>query len=543
MIHRYEGGCTTVVIGKAASATGRVLIGHNEDDDKSIVMVHSVPHQKHEPGETICFGDRPDVKIPQAAETAGYIWSEVRRPGGGISFGDSFFNEYGVAIVTNSCNPGRAPEDENGSQDPYLAEMGIGYGVRRLLAERAKSAREGLDVIIELVEKYGYFSSRCYFIADKDECWAVQLTRGKRLAAKRVPDDHVLFIPNHYTIHGLEPSDKKNFYYTPDLVDFAMENGWYKPAKPGDYSDFDFAMAYQGMDRPYNMARARNGWAILGFEKEWEDCVAAGNWRPFSFKAHRKYTIGDCKALLRSHYEGRPDFLQDWKAYTDEWKVEKAADGGCSRASAVTLARFLPAGALRQDPSSIEGTPAQYPRDPHQALDDPYTICCGSTVESTIVDFADDPAATCVYRAWRKPCTNPYVPLFLGSLKVPASYAWMRRELADATHFDPPAEEFVYDPSTAFWNYENLIWQSELDYDFARSVFGPDIERIEADWDGEIAEARARYENLKAEDPQLAKAYLSEFSDGKARFALHWTQRTVQKIGKIKYLINQNVPQ
>ena len=562
-MNRYEGGCTTVVIGKKASATGHVLIGHNEDDDKSIVMVHSVPHEKHEAGEFVTFGDRPGVKIPQVRETAGYIWSEVRRPNGGISFGDSFFNEYGVAVVTNSANPGKAPEDENGSQDPYLATMGLGYGVRRLVAERAKTAREGLDVIIELVEKYGYFSSRTYQIADKDECWAVMLTRGKRLVAKRVPDDEVYFMPNHYTIHTLEPSDKKNFYYTPDIVDFAIKNGWYTPAKPGDYSDFDFAQAYQGMDRPYNMARARNGWGILGFEKEWEDCVAAGNWRPFSFKAHRKYTIEDCKALLRSHYEGRSDFLQDWVAYTDQWKVETPAGGGCGRATSDSLIRWekiadgwrkgstgalsgsdaMPGGALRQDPSAIEGTPTQYPRDPHQALDDPYTICCGSTVESTVVDFADDPAATCVYRAWRKPCTNPYVPLFIGNLKVPSSYAWMRRELADATHFDPPAEEFVYDPSTAFWNYENLIWQSELDYGFAHSVFGPDIERIEADWAGEIAEVRAKYEELKAEDSQLAKAYLSEFSDGKARFSLHWVRRTTQRIGKKKYLLNQNVPE
>ncbi len=537
-MNRYEGGCTTVVIGKKASATGHVLIGHNEDDDKSIVMVHSVPHQKHEAGEFVTFGDRPEVKIPQVKETAGYIWSEVRRPNGGISFGDSFFNEYGVVVVTNSANPGKAPEDEHGSQDPYLATMGLGYGVRRLVAERAKTAREGLDVIIDLVETYGYFSSRTYQIADKDECWVVMLTRGKRLVAKRVPDDEVYFMPNHYTIHALEPSDKKNFYYTPDIVDFAIENGWYKPAKPGDTSDFDFAMAYQGMDRPYNMARARNGWGILGFEKEWADCVASGNWRPFSFRAHRKYTIDDCKALLRSHYEGRPDFLQDWKAYTDEWKVEKAADGGCDRASNETLTKKI----FISDGWQEEST-TQYLRDPHQTLDDPYTICCGSTVESTIVDFADDPAAACVYRAWRKPCTNPYVPLFVGSLKVPASYAWMRRELADVTHFDPPAEEFVYDPSTAFWNYENLIWQTELDYGFAHSVFGPDIERIEADWEAEVAQARAKYEELKAEDPQLAREYLSEFSDGKARFALHWTQRTVQRIGKKKYLINQNVPE
>ena len=532
---RYEGGCTTVVIGKKASATGRVLIGHNEDDDKSIVMVHSVPRKKHEEGEFVTFGDRPDVKIPQVRETAAYIWSEVRRPDGGISFGDSFFNEYGVAIVTNSANPGKAPLDENGSQDPYLATMGLGYGVRRLLAERAKSARDGLDVIIELVEKYGYFSSRTYQIADRDECWAVMLTRGKRLVAKRVPDDEVYFMPNHYTIHALEPSDKKNFYYTPDIVEFAMENGWYKPAKKGDFSDFDFAAAYQELDRPYNMARARNGWEILGFEKEWAECAKEGNWRPFSFKAHRKYTIDDCKALMRSHYEGRPDFLMDWQAYTDGWKTEETG-GGCRKAPENVLS-------FRQDvpETGLSITEPLYPRDPHQALDDPYTICCGSTVESTVVDFAEDPAATCVYRAWRKPCTNPYVPLFLGSLKVPDSYAWMDAPAADASHFDPPAEEFVYSPDTAFWQIENLIWLTELDYGYAHGFLAPQIVKIEDGWQEEIEAARRRYEEMKAEDPQLAKEFLSEFSDAKARYALHWVRRMTQRIGRNKYLLNQKV--
>ena len=535
---RYEGGCTTVVVGKDASATGHVLLGHNEDDDKSIVMVHSVPRKKHEPGETVSFGDRPDVKIPQVPETAAFYWSEVRRPNGGISFGDSFFNEYGVVVVTNSCNPGKAPEDETGSQDPYLATMGLGYGARRLVGERAKSARDGLDILIDLVETYGYFSSRCYFIADKDECWAVQLTRGKRLVAKRVPDDHVLFIPNHYTIHALEEPDRKNFYYSPDIVEFAIEQGWYEPKTPGDYSDFDFAKAYQGEDRPYNMARARNGWDILGFEKEWAECTAVGDWRPFSFKAHRKYTIDDCKRLLRSHYEGRPDFLQDWVAYTDQWEFEKP-DKGYKKATAEAITRSVSKNVLQD---SFEAG-ATYPRDPHQALDDPYTICCGSTVESTITDFADDPAATCVYRAWRKPCTNPYVPIFLGNLKELPNYAWIGADEGDATHFTPPDEEFVYRPDTAFWQVEALIWQTELDYGFAEGVIRPQVAEIEQGWESEIEAARAKYEELKAEDPQLAKEYLSEFSCAKARYALHQVRRMTQAVGRKKYLINQNVPQ
>jgi dipeptidase len=494
---RYEGGCSTVVFGKNASATGRVILGHNEDDSLSTVQMHAVPRIRHAEGETVSFGDRPDVKIPQVPETAAFLWSEVRRPGG-ISFGDCFFNEYGVAVVSNSCNPCRVPS--GCSEEEYLAGMGLGYAVRRLVAERAKSAREGLDIVIELVERYGYFGARTYQIADKDECWSVQVTRGKRLAAKRVPDGDVYFMPNHYTIHALEKSDRVNFYSSPDLVDFAVENGWYSPKIPGDFSDFDFAAAYNTEDRENCMMRARNAWPILGFEEEWNAGAARGELRPFSFPAKRKYGVDDAKALLRTHYEGRPESL-----------------------------------------SVTEGGIVSYPCDPHQKDDIPYTICCGSTVESSVTEFADDPAATCVHRAWRKPCTNPYVPIFIGALRCPPGYEAMDPAGSDATHFDPPASDFEYDPSLAYWLTENLIWQTELDYGFAHALLAPEIASIEDGWKAEIEEAKSRYAELKLQDPGLAAEFLSSFSESKALFTIGWTKRMTQRIGRGKYLANQGL--
>ena len=74
-------------------------------------------------------------------------------------------------------------------------------------------------------------------------------------------------------------------------------------------------------------------------------------------------------------------------------------------------------------------------------------------------------------------------------------------------------------------------------------MLAPGIRAVEEGWQAEVAEARARYEEMKAEDPQLAKAFLSEFSDAKARYALHWVRRMTQKIGRSKYLKNQGVPE
>ena len=100
---RDRGSCSTIIVGKAASATGHVLVAHNEDDYDCVIQVHKVPRIRHQAGETIRFADAKAV-IPQVEETYAYQWSDFRCEGG-ISFADCFVNEWGVAVVSNSCRP------------------------------------------------------------------------------------------------------------------------------------------------------------------------------------------------------------------------------------------------------------------------------------------------------------------------------------------------------------------------------------------------------------------------------------------------------
>lgn len=40
---RDRGSCSTIIVGKDASATGYVLVAHNEDDYDCVIQVHKVP--------------------------------------------------------------------------------------------------------------------------------------------------------------------------------------------------------------------------------------------------------------------------------------------------------------------------------------------------------------------------------------------------------------------------------------------------------------------------------------------------------------------
>ena len=73
--------CSTIIVGKNASKTGRVILAHNEDTPNCAAQVHLVPRMQHKAGETLTFADGSAV-IPQAEETYGYIWTEFRALGG-----------------------------------------------------------------------------------------------------------------------------------------------------------------------------------------------------------------------------------------------------------------------------------------------------------------------------------------------------------------------------------------------------------------------------------------------------------------------------
>lgn len=65
--------CSTVIVGKSVSATGHIIVGHNEDNGGRIFNPqYYVPPAKHKAGEMITY-EPTAAKIPQVPETLGFI--------------------------------------------------------------------------------------------------------------------------------------------------------------------------------------------------------------------------------------------------------------------------------------------------------------------------------------------------------------------------------------------------------------------------------------------------------------------------------------
>ncbi|MCP5107707.1 MAG: hypothetical protein GY950_30240, partial [bacterium] len=254
-----DNNCFTVIVGKAASAGGVVLLAHNEDDagKNLFVNVHRLPAVNHLRGEIVKL--RKGAVIPQVVRTIGFLWLQMP----GVEFGDSYLNRKGVVIASNSC---ASREDR-----PELTDGGIGFMLRRLMAERAPSAREAVEMAGRLIETYGYYSSgRSYAVADSKEGWLLQVVKGKHWIAQRVPDDQVAVVANCYTIGAVNLKDKKNFLGSGDIVDYAVARGWYAPDRDGE---FNFARVYSA---PGNIKNEKN---------------SLRQWRGINLLAKKKYKM------------------------------------------------------------------------------------------------------------------------------------------------------------------------------------------------------------------------------------------------------------
>lgn len=216
--------CDTIVALGAATKEGATLFGKNSDREPDEVQnIVIVPHKTHKDGEEVkCTY----ITIPQAQETARVMLCQPF-----WMFGAEMgANEYGVMIGNEALFTREKP-----------AVTGLtGMDLLRLALERGKSAKQALDIIIELLEKYGqggncgyrqkFLYMNSFLIADAGEAYVLETVKSW-WAWKQVKD--VWSISNMISLEG--DFDQAS----PGLIDNAVKRGWCKGRE-----DFNFLKCY-----------------------------------------------------------------------------------------------------------------------------------------------------------------------------------------------------------------------------------------------------------------------------------------------------------
>ena len=323
--------CTNVLVTKGASTDGSTMISYAADSHQLYGELYYAPAAVWNEGDMRQINEWDTGKflgyIPQVART-------YQRVGN--------MNEHQLIIAETTYGGRPELEGNNGIMD---------YGSLIYVAlERAKTAREAIDIIVDLANTYGYYSSgESFSLADTEEVWVMDLIgkgkdhKGIVWVARRVPDGYICSHANQARISTFPQNDPENCIYAPDVISFAREMGYFS----GEDKDFSFCDAYAPLDFSGMRGCEARAWSAFNilcdgkftFEDENGNVVTkdaydyidyAMGWDktkrfPLFVKPSRKISVKDVADVMRDHYEGTPmDMTQDigagGNALPDRWR-------------------------------------------------------------------------------------------------------------------------------------------------------------------------------------------------------------------------------
>lgn len=333
--------CTIVGVGKDATVDGSTIVTHNDDSTSADFRLWIIPGQEwdedakrdividsHNYGD---YGNFPQEKdygngtvigqMDQADETYRYFHSRY-----------SFMNEKGVAMgestfsIDTSTEYGKEVEqvmkkDSDGVIDCWMAQD--------VALERASSAREAVQIMGDLVEQYGWLGNgETINVTDGDEVWIAEFYGRDIWVAVKIPDDHFFVAANRARIRDIDLDDEENVMHSPNLVEFAKEQGWWS-----EDSDKDF--------RPADIYAPSH--AIYATRREWRayDLVAPSldlsphaTEFPLSVKPDEKLSVHDIFKIKGDYYEGTDYDLTEGPAagpWGDPIRYANKGDGSWER--------------------------------------------------------------------------------------------------------------------------------------------------------------------------------------------------------------------
>ena len=314
------GACTGVYVGKDVSESGYAMFGRSEDIGSAynkIFFVHEAGD--HKAGETYVDGYgysytyKTDslrytaVKDDPNAEDFGEYASDDL-----TSYEEAGVNECGVALTaTITIHSTDKIVGEDGS-DPNVPTGIDEISYATILLGQARTAREGVELLAELVAADGAAANHCIMIGDKNEVWYMEVVSGHQYVAYKLPDDVVLVNPNVNMIDEVDVSDTENYIVSDQLIEVAQQAGTFVgDAEAGiinvqqSYGAVADGNGFDDSGR-YRIAMGQN------YLNESMDVTPDQDEYAFTFEPDRKISVEDLTEFFALHGAGA-----DYDSYVD----------------------------------------------------------------------------------------------------------------------------------------------------------------------------------------------------------------------------------
>lgn len=301
--------CTNLLVTKGASKDGSTMITYAADSHTLYGELYFKKGGRHAAGE-----------LREIREwDSGYTWNTGKLLGSIPEAPVTYtrvgnMNEHQLTIAETTFG---------GRKDLQGGPGVVDYGSLIYIAlERAKTAREAIQVMTSLVEAFGYASSgESFSIADTNEVWILEMVgRGKEQkgalwVAYKLPDGTISAHANQARIRRFPLNDPSTALYSKDVIAFARQKGWFK----GKDDAFSFADTYAPLSFGALRACEARVWSIfrraapsLKIPIDFVKAEKGAAPMPLFVKPDQKLEVKDAMALMRDHYEGTEfDMTQD----------------------------------------------------------------------------------------------------------------------------------------------------------------------------------------------------------------------------------------
>ena len=345
--------CTTILVGRKASNDGSTMIARTEDghfDVKKLIVVNP----KDQPKKYKTKISHLEIELTE--KPMRYTACPNVDPKQGV-WAATGINEANVGITateTITSNPRVLAADPLVEYEKAKTRRGKdvpgGIGeedIVLLVLPYVRTAREGVERLGKLLEKYGTYESNGIAINDVDEVWWLETIGGHHWMARRIPDDQVVIAPNQFAMDAFDLKDafgkQEANLCSADLKEFIRENHL-DLNQDGTFNPRNIFGSRRDMDHVYNTPRAWFMGRYLAHESHrWEgpeaEFTPESDNIPWSLRPDRKVAPEDVQYLLSAHYQGT-----DYDPYInrDTGKRGMYRSIGINRTGVTTICQIRP---------------------------------------------------------------------------------------------------------------------------------------------------------------------------------------------------------
>ena len=285
--------CTGFIVGKNLTADGSTLYGRTEDLEPHHNKVYKVHPAKDNKAGAKLIDEANGFEWQLPARSYKYTSVSDVTPKEGI-FDEVGFNEHGVSIsATVSAKANKAIQ----KVDPYV-KKGLAESIMTtVVLPHVKTAREGVELIAEIVKKQGAAEGNIVTIADKTGVWYMEILSGHQYVAIKYPDDKYSVFPNTFFLGNVDFNDKKNVIASENVEKVARDAHSYKEINGKFHisQSYNPPMSEADRSRAWAGIKALNPDAPINYDDKYFDLLQSSN---------KKISVADVMRMQRNRFEG-----------------------------------------------------------------------------------------------------------------------------------------------------------------------------------------------------------------------------------------------